>query len=588
MFKGLFSSKRVDAILATAAPTGGELKRALGALDVTLLGIGAIVGAGIFATIGTAAAGNAARPGAGPSLIISFAITAVVCTFTALCYAELASTVPISGSAYTYAYATLGELTAWVIGWDLILEYAISNVAIAISWANYFRVFLNTCGIDVPLWLATDYRTAAQIPGLLDSAPHLFGLPIVFNVLALLIVAALTWLAVWGISESSRVNAVIVCVKLAVLAFFVGAAFTFVSTDTMVANWQPFFPNGWTGTFTGAAIAFFAYVGFDSVSTVAEETRDPGRNLPIGIIGALIVCTIIYLIVTAVFTGLMPYTDLLAMTAGEQAEPLTMALKRVAPGATWAVGITALGAVIAQTTALLVYQIGQPRIFFAMARDGLLPPVFAKIHKRFKTPHITTVFTGIFVGGFAAFASIDEMVDLTNIGTLFAFIVVCLGVPIMRLREPSRHRPFRVPLGPFFLPLLGAVSCAFLMWFLPPASWWRFFGWLTLGLSCYAFYGYSRSTLGRGLGRSAKATLGLKIVGAALLAVAVGLFALPHDAGLMAIVRALGPNGEAHHTRAVLGLALIGAGIGVAFVTVARQALLSRAAPQLSDDLPKG
>lgn len=574
MLRGLFQSKKVDALLgALHSHEGGDLKRVLGAFDLTLLGVGAIVGAGIFATIGTAAAGNTARPGAGPSLLLSFVITAVVCGFTALCYAELAATVPISGSAYTYAYATLGELAAWIIGWDLILEYAISNVAIAISWSNYFRVLLHNIGIDVPLWLATDMRTAATIPGFLQTVPHVWGVPIVFNALALLITALLTWVVIWGIQESSRFNAVMVLLKVAVLAFFVAIAFTFVPTTTMQENMQPFFPNGWTGTFTGAAIVFFAFVGFDSVSTVTEETRNPGRNVPLGILASLVVCTVLYLVVTAVFTGLVPYPELIKMVSNEQAEPLTMALQHVAPDNKWASTIVAIGAVMAQTTALLVYQIAQPRIFFAMARDGLLPPVFAKVHPKYKTPHMTVLFTSVFIGGVAAAASIDEMVDLTNIGTLFAFVMVCVGVPLMRWQDPHRPRPFKVPLGPYLFPALGAASCLFLMWFLPPASWWRFLGWLTLGLAVYLVYGYTRSRLGREMGRPERTPASLKLAGAALGVTAVGLFALPHDAGVTAIVRAISGDGVVMHSRAVVGVTCIGVGMAVMLATVAQRLL---------------
>ncbi|HET6344898.1 MAG TPA: amino acid permease, partial [Myxococcota bacterium] len=301
-----------------------------------------------------------------------------------------------------------------------------------------------------------------------------------------------------------------------VLLFFAAAALTFVSGREIVANWQPFFPNGWSGTLTGAAIVFFAYVGFDSLSTVAEETRDPGRNLPRGIIASLIVCTVLYLAVTGVFTGIMPYDVLARQIANDQAEPLTLALRHVAPQHAWAEGVIALGAVVAQTAAILVYQIAQPRILYVMARDGLLPPVFARMHPRFKTPHVATWATGAFVAGVSAFASIDEMVDLTNIGTLFAFTIVCIGVPVLRLTDPHRERPFRVPLGAWLVPSLGAGSCIFLMWFLPPASWWRFVGWLMLGLGVYMLYGYTRSTLGRQRGRPQQTSLGFKLAGGVL------------------------------------------------------------------------
>jgi len=558
--RGIFQTKNLDEILATAEE-GASLKRELGAFNVTLLGIGAIIGAGIFATIGTAAAGDVARPGAGPSLMLSFAITAIVCAFTALCYAEFASMVPISGSAYTYSYATLGELVAWIIGWDLIIEYAVGNVAVAISWANYFRSLLEGFGIHVPLWLATDFRTGARLPAIAASAPHLFGVPIVFNLLAFLIVAVITIVLVWGIKESAEFNAVMVGIKILVLLFFIGTAFYYVSPHTMAAHWVPFQPRGWGGTLAGAAVVFFAYIGFDAVSTVAEETKNPKRDLPIGIIASLVICTVFYMAVAAVFTGMIPYDVLHQRVMSEQAEPLTMALHYVAPQAKWAAIFVALGSVIAHTAVLLVFQLGQPRIFFSIARDGLLPPVFARVHPRFKTPHVTTILTGILVGGVAAFASIDEMVDLTNIGTLFAFVLVCVGIIILRRRDPGRPRPFRVPFGDWLIPLLGAGSCVFLMYYLPPASWWRFIGWLILGLSIYTSYGYTRSTIGRQLGRPQRTPFAMQLAALGFLSTAVGLFLIPHDAGPARLVAAAASAAAPDHGRSLVGLSLIAIGL---------------------------
>ena len=540
MLRGIFRTKNLDDILAAAQEEGHKLKRTLGPINITLLGIGAIIGAGIFATVGTAAAGDASRPGAGPSLMLSFVITAVVCAFTALCYAEMAAMVPISGSAYTYSYATLGELVAWIIGWDLMLEYAIGNVAVAISWANYFRSFVQDAfGINIPDWLATDFRTARKIPGLLDHAPHIFGYPIVFNLLAFGIVAVITVVLVWGIKESAEFNAVMVMVKIVVLIFFIGALLYFVSPSKMAENWHPFQPVGWGGTLAGAAVVFFAYIGFDAVSTVAEETKNPARDLPIGIIASLIICTVFYVVVAAVFTGAMPYGDLVKRLATEQAEPLTMALNHVAPQARWASAVVAFGSVVAHTAVLLVFQLGQPRIFFSMARDGLLPPVFARVHPRFKTPHVTTILTGVIVGGFAAVMSIDEMVDLTNIGTLFAFVLVCIGIIILRYKEPDRHRPFRVPFGAWPLPLLGAVSCVFLMYYLPPTSWWRFVAWLLLGLAVYLSYSYSKSEIGKKIGRAQITTPWLMLMALGSFLLAIGLLTIPHDASLSDLLNQL-------------------------------------------------
>ena len=534
----LFRTKTLDQCLADAEAPEYHLKRVLGPFQLILFGIGAIIGAGIFATIGTAAAGDMYRPGAGPSLMVSFVITAIVCSFTALCYAEFTSIVPISGSAYTYSYATLGEIVAWIIGWDLIIEYAVGNIAVAISWANYFKTFLRGFGINFPDWLSMDYRTAAKIIDadgvkvVFRDAPHIFGLPIIFNLLAVSIVALITLILVWGIRESARFNAIMVGIKIVVLSFFIIVGFLWVKPD----NWTPFAPNGWAGISAGAAIVFFAYIGFDAVSTVAEETRNPKRDLPIGIIGSLLICTVFYIVVSAVFTGLISYPELKMKLATEQAEPLTMALEHAAPNLGWAVGIVAFGSVIAHTAVLLIFQLGQPRIFFSMSRDGLLPRTFSKVHPRFRTPHTATILTGVFVATFAAVASIDEMVDLTNIGTLFAFLLVCGGIIVLRKTDPDRPRPFRVPGGwlwsgimfvalsvivIFFVPttlatklavlaiaavsfayfrnilfpVLGIASCLYLIFYLPPTSWLRFAAWLNFGFLIYVAYGSIHSRL---------------------------------------------------------------------------------------------
>jgi APA family basic amino acid/polyamine antiporter len=490
MLKQILRTKSLDDLVADTEAPGHTLSKVLGPWNLISLGVGAIIGTGIYSTIGSAAAGYESRPGAGPALMVSFVLTAVVCAFTALCYAEFAAMVPVAGSAYTYAYATLGELVAWIIGWDLLLEYAIGNTAVAISWAQYFVALLKGMDIDFPAWLATDYRTALKSPEILASAPHVLGVPIVFNALAALIVALITVVLVWGVKESARFNAVMVATKLVVLAFFVFVGVGFVKPE----NWHPFAPNGFSGIGAGAAIIFFAYIGFDAVSTCAEECKNPGRDMPIGIIGSLVACTLIYIVVGAVFTGLVPYSIAAKFTEGERAEALTAAMNYVKmPG--WMVGIVALGSVIANTAVLLVFQLGQPRILFAMARDGFLPPVFTKVHPRFRTPHVSTILTGVLVGGVSTFVNIDEMVNLTNIGTLFAFILVCLGITILRFKDPNRPRPFKVPLGPILLPALGLATCVGLMAYLPPSSWWRFVGWLAAGLVIYALYGYRHSTL---------------------------------------------------------------------------------------------
>jgi APA family basic amino acid/polyamine antiporter len=588
VLRSLFRTKDLDTILAAAEAPHSAMKRTLGPVSITLLGIGAIIGTGIYATIGTATAGDPMRPGvaaellrpgAGPSLMLSFLITAVVCGFTALCYAEIASMVPISGSAYTYTYATLGELIAWIIGWDLIIEYGIGNVSVSIAWAGYFRSFVHDLAslvaghpVEViPAWLATDFRSAARLAAAdpeayraaFGGAPHIYGQPIVFNVLAFGITMLVTGLLVWGIRESARFNAVMVVLKVAVLVFFVAVGLSYLTPAKVADNWTPFTPNGWRGTFAGAAVVFFAYIGFDALSTVAEETRNPGRDLPIGILASLAICTVFYVIIAAVFTGMVPYPVVRDWTESERAESLTMALRHVAPGATVARMVVGFGSIVAQTAVLLVFLMGQPRIFFSMARDGLLPPAFARLHPRFRTPYVTTILTGVVVAVLSGVASIDEIVDLTNIGTLFAFVLVCIGIPILRFQDPTRRRPFRVPLGPFVFPVLGAGSCLFLMYYLPPSSWWRFVGWLVLGLAVYAWYGYAHSHVGREAGRPSRTPPGLQVAALGFVIVTVGLFTIPHQAGPIQLVQALFDAGAAEHGRTLAGVVMIVVGLAM-------------------------
>ena len=491
----LFRTKRLDDLLAETQEEGHQLKKVLGPLNLIALGIGAIIGAGIFGTIGTAAAGDPSRPGAGPALMLSFVLTAIACAFCALCYAEFASMVPVAGSAYTYSYATLGEVIAWIIGWDLLIEYAIGNVAVAISWANYFNTLLEGLGIHIPRWLTVDYQTAfTRMPQVVANAPHVFGVPIIFNILAVGIVTLITIVLIWGVRESAGFNFWMVAIKLVVLGFFVFVSMHYVKP----AHWTPFSPNGIHGVLTGASIVFFAYIGFDAVSTTAEEARNPKRDMPIGIIGSLIICTVIYALIAAVFTGMIPYPALVKTLSSEQAEPLTLAMKYVQMP-NWMVGVVALGSVIAHTAVLLVFQLGQPRIFFAMSRDGLLPPFFAKVHPKFRTPHVGTIITGVFVGGAALFSSLEDAVDFTNIGTLFAFFLVSIGIIVLRYQEPNRERPFRLPGGAWTVPILGAISCIILASQLPHRSWWRFAIWCVIGLVFYFSYGYKHSRLRRGL-----------------------------------------------------------------------------------------
>ncbi|MDD4003944.1 MAG: amino acid permease [Elusimicrobiaceae bacterium] len=462
MLKQLFRTKSVDSILADSHERGHELKKVLGAFDVTMMGIGAIIGAGIFAMIGEAALGASRGYPAGPALMISFLITSVACGFTALCYAEFAAMVPISGSAYTYSYATMGELVAWLIGWDLILEYAIGNVAVAISWAGYFNSLLeSTIGMSVPLWLRCDYMSFVKAGSDLTAVPHLFGIPIVFNLLAMLIVLAITWLLVIGIKESARFNHAVVIFKLAILAIFVGAGFYYFD----VKNWTPFAPGGLKGIQIGAATIFFAYIGFDAVSTVAEETKNPKRDMPIGIIGSLLACTVIYVLVTAALTGMMPLDAL----RNGVAEPLATALE-YNHASRWLISLISIGAVVATSAVLLVFQIGQPRILFAMSRDGLLPGGLSKVHPKYMTPHVTTIWTGVVVAVGSSVTTLSEMANLCNIGTLFAFVLVCVGIMILRVKDPDRPRPFRVP-GGHIIPVLGIAFCIYLMAGLDTMTW---------------------------------------------------------------------------------------------------------------------
>ena len=571
MASDLLRTKSLDEILA--APEEGHgptLKRSLSVWALTALGIGAIIGAGIFSSVGSAAAGGPDQPGAGPAIVLSFVLTAIACVFAGLCYAELSAMVPIAGSAYTYSYATLGEIVAWIIGWDLMLEYAIGNVAVAISWSGYFQELLRGFGTPWPDWLGISHRTASFAAdavaqavaagkdplaelgaatmakaATLQHAPELFGMKVLLDLPAMLIVAVITWILFVGVRESAWFNTLMVGLKLAIIAFFTIMGSFYVKPE----HWTPFAPNGLSGIAAAAAIIFFAYIGFDAVSTAAEESRNPQKDMPRAILGSLAICTVIYIAVALVLTGMLPWTQLAT------AEPLAYAFSAL--GMSWPALVISLGAVFATTSVLLVFQLGQPRIFLSMARDGLLPKWAATVHPRFRTPSTATLITGVLVAVLATVSDYGEIVQLTNIGTFFAFVLVCIGVIVLRRRDPNRPRPFRVPGGDWLVPVLGALFCGFLMFYLPGTSWWRFVGWLVLGSAVYCGYGWSGSVIGRRAGRPAKTPGYMKTMALGFLLAAIGLFVIPHDAGVGKLVDEAIHGASADHSRALFGLGLI-------------------------------
>ena len=506
----LLSRKSIDKLILDSENPEHCLKKTLGPWSLTALGIGAVIGSGIFTVIGTAISGEkfdatsvintpladylithtalAGRPGAGPALAVSLVLVAIVCGLTGLCYAELASMIPIAGSAYTYTYATLGELVAWIIGWDLILEYAGSNMTVSVGFAAHVVDLLDWFGLHPSArWISPAYLPG----GLQDLAGkdlYAAGWHFGFNIPAFLIVLLLTVVLVRGITETAEANNIMVGLKLTAILIFVFSALEFIHPT----NWHPFAPNGFSGILAGGSIIFFTYIGFDSVSTAAEECKNPQKDLPIGIIATLIICTILYVAVAVCLTGLVPWQSMVG-----DAAPVVNALKKLSltPDGHplhWVRLVVLLGAITGMLSSLLVYQLGQSRVWFSMSRDGLLPKIFSKVHKRYRTPAFSTWVAGFVVAIPSGLFDIGTLADLSNIGTLFAFVLVSIGVLVLRYREPERRRGFRVPGGPV-IPALSIVFCVLLMSGLPIITWMRFFVWLAIGLVIYFLYSRHRS-----------------------------------------------------------------------------------------------
>jgi APA family basic amino acid/polyamine antiporter len=484
--RSLFATKPIARLLADASG-GRAMKRSLGALDLVALGIGAIIGSGIFVITGEAAAAHA-----GPAIIISFVMAGLVAGLAALCYSEMAAMIPVSGSAYTYTYATLGELIAWIIGWDLILEYLVGGAAVSVGWSGYVTTFVGqTTGIALPHeWISAPIAWDAATDSLVWSGSYL-------NLPAMLITLLVTGVLIMGVQESARLNIGIVFVKITVLLAFIAAAAPFIRPE----HWQPFIPPneggfghfGYSGIFQGATVVFFAYIGFDAVSTAAQECKQPQRDLPVGILMSLAISTVFYIAVALVLTGVVSYKTL--------GVPNPIDVGIAATGYRWLQIMVDIGAIAGLTSVMLVLLLGQPRIFLAMAKDGLLPSWAAKVHPRLGTPYVTTLVTGVTCAVMGGVLPIGILSDLTSIGTLFAFFLVCAGVLVLRRRLPKAIRPFKVPFGPYVIPLLGAGSAAALMLAANPASLIRLFVWMAIGLAIYHFYGRRHSKLQGGAGR---------------------------------------------------------------------------------------
>ncbi|PUA17960.1 amino acid permease [Glaciimonas sp. PCH181] len=460
----LFRTKDLDQMIRDSQHDSSGLKRSLGALDLTLLGIGAIVGTGIFVLTGTGALL------AGPGLSLAFLLAAVACGFAALCYAELASSVPVSGSVYTYSYATMGEFIAWMIGWDLVLEYGLAASTVAVGWSGYFQSLL--AGFSI------------HIPAVLSAAPGaLPGLTTWFNLPAFIILLIITALLSIGIRESAKVNNILVFIKIGVVVLFIVVGANYVQP----ANWKPFLPFGYEGVFNAAAVVFFAFIGFDAVASAAEEVKRPARDLPIGIIASLGICSLLYVIVASIMTGIVPYEKFLGVDS-----PVSLALKYA--GQNWVAGFVDMGAIIGMTTVILVMSYGQTRVLFAMSRDGLLPKKLSSVHPRFATPFFATWASGILFAFISALVPLSTLAELVNIGTLMAFCLISIAVLVMRKTRPDLHRPFRCP-GVPYVPIAAICFCSFLMFHLQKTTWIAFGCWLLIGLVAYFAYARKRSLL---------------------------------------------------------------------------------------------
>lgn len=476
----LFVKKSIDKLLADAEEKDHSLKRVLGPLNLTMLGVGGIIGAGIFVLTGQAAAQYA-----GPGIVLSFVISAIGCAFAGLCYAEFASMIPIAGSAYTYSYATLGEILAWIIGWDLILEYLFGAATVSVGWSGYVVSFLKDFGIHIPDYLS-------QSPFAYEVGKGWYATGAIINLPAVLIVSLVTALLVVGIKESANFNNIIVILKIIVIILFIVFGFAYVNSE----NWKPFIPDntgefghfGWSGVLRGAGVIFFAYIGFDAVSTAAQEAKNPQRDMPIGIMASLFICTILYILVALVLTGVVKYDKLLVP------DPIAVGVDAAGEGLFWLRPFIKIGAIAGLSSVILVLLLGQPRIFFAMANDGLLPKVFSKVHPKFRTPYITTIVTGAITAAMGGLFPIGALGEMVSIGTLLAFTIVSISVLVLRKTKPEIPRPFKTPLVPF-VPIMGAVVSLLQMISLPVPTWIRLIAWMGIGILIYFLYGYKNSKI---------------------------------------------------------------------------------------------